>query len=339
MEVYSTILIIVLYFGIPAGLGFIPANIAKKKGYSFGLFWLYGFLLFIVALIHSMTMQDKYAPRPIYYNQPMPGSNNQPIPNTGNQPMPSYNNSPMQNNNFGQGPYIQSRPPSQVTTYGIKNNNQTIFSIVAAICFTLVFLHSLLFNIYGALKYDWNFINISLAIFWIILIALIVLILMNKANTPLVVTTGVYLFTGLIYILDYFDPLSLIEIAANAMLFIIVLFSSVNSLRNTNKITRLLWFTPASLLMLFHLILWARYGYFSSLSYLDLESALWILSDLFLVAAFLFMGMWLRELAPKSKATPYNKGGYPPNYQRGYPQNNQQGYPPNNQQGYPPDWH
>lgn len=44
---------------IAAGLGFIPASIAKKKGRSFGLWWLYGFLLFIVALIHSLVMKEK----------------------------------------------------------------------------------------------------------------------------------------------------------------------------------------------------------------------------------------------------------------------------------------
>lgn len=43
---------------IPALLGLIPANIAKNKGRSFGLWWFYGFMLFIVALPHSILMQD-----------------------------------------------------------------------------------------------------------------------------------------------------------------------------------------------------------------------------------------------------------------------------------------
>lgn len=44
---------------IAAGLGCIPANIAKNKGYSFGLWWLYGWLLFIVAIIHVSFIPDK----------------------------------------------------------------------------------------------------------------------------------------------------------------------------------------------------------------------------------------------------------------------------------------
>lgn len=48
---------------IAAGLGLIPANIAKKKGYSFGLWWFYGWMLFIVAIIHVQFIPDKNVPQ------------------------------------------------------------------------------------------------------------------------------------------------------------------------------------------------------------------------------------------------------------------------------------
>ena len=38
-------------------LGLIPAFIAKSKGRDFTLWWIYGFLLFIVALIHSFCIK------------------------------------------------------------------------------------------------------------------------------------------------------------------------------------------------------------------------------------------------------------------------------------------
>ena len=38
-------------------LGLIPAAIASSKGRSFGLWYLYGVALFIVALIHSLVLQ------------------------------------------------------------------------------------------------------------------------------------------------------------------------------------------------------------------------------------------------------------------------------------------
>ena len=52
---YFTVLI------IAAGLGLIPASIAKNKGYSFGLWWFYGWMLFIVAIIHVNIIPDKNA--------------------------------------------------------------------------------------------------------------------------------------------------------------------------------------------------------------------------------------------------------------------------------------
>jgi uncharacterized membrane protein len=51
----------VIVLAIAACLGLIPANIAKNKGYSFGLWWFYGWMLFIVAIIHVQFIPDKNA--------------------------------------------------------------------------------------------------------------------------------------------------------------------------------------------------------------------------------------------------------------------------------------
>lgn len=41
---------------VAIGLGLIPASIAHAKGYDFGLFWVYGILVLIVALPHAITL-------------------------------------------------------------------------------------------------------------------------------------------------------------------------------------------------------------------------------------------------------------------------------------------
>jgi hypothetical protein len=42
---------------IAALIGLIPASIARNKGYSFGVWWFYGAMLFIVALPHALLMK------------------------------------------------------------------------------------------------------------------------------------------------------------------------------------------------------------------------------------------------------------------------------------------
>jgi len=50
---YSFVMMLVAIF-----LGFIPAFIAKNKGRNFFVWHLYGWLLFIIALIHSLLMNE-----------------------------------------------------------------------------------------------------------------------------------------------------------------------------------------------------------------------------------------------------------------------------------------
>ena len=42
-------------------LGLIPASIAKNKGRPFILWWLYGFVIFVVALPHSLIIRANQA--------------------------------------------------------------------------------------------------------------------------------------------------------------------------------------------------------------------------------------------------------------------------------------
>ena len=58
---------------ISATLAFIPAYLARKKGYSYGLFWLFGFFLFLPAIIVACCIEDKTKPKPpaaVYIAQP-----------------------------------------------------------------------------------------------------------------------------------------------------------------------------------------------------------------------------------------------------------------------------
>ena len=60
-----TIITIGISLVISLLLPLIPARIAQNKGYSGGLWWLYGFFLFWIALIHSLFLKDKNVKRVI----------------------------------------------------------------------------------------------------------------------------------------------------------------------------------------------------------------------------------------------------------------------------------
>ena len=48
----------IFVLGVGALLGLIPATIASRKGRSFFGWWVYGTLLFLIALIHSLVIRE-----------------------------------------------------------------------------------------------------------------------------------------------------------------------------------------------------------------------------------------------------------------------------------------
>lgn len=58
---YSGIGVVIwlLALGAAVGLAFIPATIARKKGYSYGGFWVLGFFFFLIGLIVALCLDPK----------------------------------------------------------------------------------------------------------------------------------------------------------------------------------------------------------------------------------------------------------------------------------------
>lgn len=55
---------------VAAGLGIITGKIAEKKGHSFWTWWFYGWMLFIVAIIHVQFIEDYNAPKRVATVEP-----------------------------------------------------------------------------------------------------------------------------------------------------------------------------------------------------------------------------------------------------------------------------
>ena len=60
------IIYIAIIFGIRIGLAFVPAKIAKMKGYSFGGFYALGIISLLISLILALCFKDKNAPAKEY---------------------------------------------------------------------------------------------------------------------------------------------------------------------------------------------------------------------------------------------------------------------------------
>ena len=56
------IVITIVFLILSIGLAFIPANIVNKKGYSKGGFFVFGFFLWLPALIVALCLKDTSKP-------------------------------------------------------------------------------------------------------------------------------------------------------------------------------------------------------------------------------------------------------------------------------------
>lgn len=66
------VILCMLGVGIVVGLAFIPAYLAGKKGYSFGLFWLFGFFLIIPAIIVAAVIEPQATQQTVHSTYPPP---------------------------------------------------------------------------------------------------------------------------------------------------------------------------------------------------------------------------------------------------------------------------
>lgn len=62
-----TFLTFIFCIGALIGLAFIPARIARQKGYDYATWWVFGFFLWLVALIVALVMEDKNARKVPYF--------------------------------------------------------------------------------------------------------------------------------------------------------------------------------------------------------------------------------------------------------------------------------
>lgn len=185
------------------------------------------------------------------------------------------------------------------------------YSLISATCFSILGLVNIIIQIYFLINID----NYSLSfpkIFTILIaFAFAVLLFTRKNNTGLLIVAGVNialniyyvihgLFTNIVlgflvnYILEYF---------VSIVLFIIILFNVLPSMRKNAKFTMAIWFIPAALYLIITIIYlitcyseprYLKLILFSSFKYTWI-SWLELFTYIFEIAGLFFIGFWLRE--------------------------------------------
>lgn len=113
ISVTAIIILVVIWIGASVGLSFIPANMAKKKGYSFaGFYCLSFFVSFVIAIIIAAVIQDKN-PKPAYW-QPYP-------------PYPPYGQPPYNQPPYGQQYVLPSQPMAMCPSCGAPSPTSDVF--------------------------------------------------------------------------------------------------------------------------------------------------------------------------------------------------------------------
>lgn len=53
------LIVFVIFVAVLLAIAWIPASMARKKGYSFGVFYIFGFLMFLPAVVTAAMLRDK----------------------------------------------------------------------------------------------------------------------------------------------------------------------------------------------------------------------------------------------------------------------------------------
>ena len=170
-----------------------------------------------------------------------------------------------------------------------KHIKEKKYSIIAAVCYLLLGLYSVLLWYFTQSKYA--SITFLTVFAWIITFAFCVVVFMRKNNIVAVIVAAVNVLLSIIYIIRGASLLNVMEALSAIALLIIILFASIDSMKENAKITKSIWFLPAAILLFANLISWIRVGFFIHMSI----AWRFMLPSLIECAALLFMGLWLKE--------------------------------------------
>ena len=177
-----------------------------------------------------------------------------------------------------------------------KSKRERIFSMIAAICYTVYASYYFINNIINAIIYD-EAITLLRIFFWIATFGMAVTLFM-KNQKAVAVAGGVNVLLDCFYIISYFNLCDFCNLIAYAGI-VALIFLSIKGKSAVKKI----WFVPAGVMSLGYITNWISGNAF-------IFFPIWwqyILIEVVEIVAMLFVGLWLKETITPVDSAPVNE--------------------------------
>lgn len=172
-------------------------------------------------------------------------------------------------------------------------SNEKKYSLISAILFFALGLYSVILGVIDASQYEYYTITFLTVFYWAVTFALGAVALLRKNNIIALVATGANVVLRLIYVVQYTSLYNVLDLLVAAALLVLVLFVSIDQLKRNAKISKMIWFAPAAIFLVNNVIMWIQQRFFRHISY----TWPYMVSAVVEIAALLFMGLWIMELA------------------------------------------
>lgn len=178
-----------------------------------------------------------------------------------------------------------------------KTESGKNYALIAAICYAVLASYYIIDTIIYVSNFEHATITVFDILFWIGMLGMAVALFV-KNQKIFIAAAGVYALLGAYYIVTYFSLLNLCFFLAYTSVVVVVVLTLKG-----NDVVKKIWFIPAAVLLLGHVIAWITYRYFEFLS------ATWkyMLVDIVAIVALLFAGMWVKEIVAPAEASPVNE--------------------------------
>lgn len=183
------------------------------------------------------------------------------------------------------------------TLLNIKDTRR--YTVVAAICLSIYNVIGIYNVVSPMLKYSFYTISFTTVISYIASIAFVILLFVGKKNIGFLIASVSVMALHVYNIIEIAPAgfsveamgTSFLGFAEYLVLLVLFLFSVIDALKKYDKVIKFLWFAPAVISLISHLVVYIRGEYFSYLS----STWIYILMDFCAVVAWFFVGLWLRE--------------------------------------------